>query len=146
MRLRELQLVYRPVAGTLPGPRPRLMNARSAADVLRPLIEDEAVEVFGALFLNTKHEPLAWHVVSRGTLDSTLVHPRDVLKAACLANAASLILAHNHPSGDPTPSPDDIQLTSRLVAAGLLVGIEVLDHVVIGHEGRFCSLRETRLL
>ncbi len=68
-----------------------------------PLIEAEPVEVFGALLLNTKHEPLAWHVVPRGCLDATLVHPREAIKAACLANAAAIVVAHNHPSGDPAP-------------------------------------------
>ena len=74
-------------------------------------------------------------------LDSTLVHPREVFKAAMLANAAAIVLAHNHPSGDPTPSPDDMALTRRLVDAGRLIGVDVLDHIVIG-DGRHVSFRE----
>ena len=70
-----------------------------------------------------------------------MVHPREVFKAALLANAASIVLAHNHPSGDPAPSPDDVALTRRLVDAGRLLGVEVLDHIVIG-EGRYVSVRE----
>ena len=70
-----------------------------------------------------------------------LVTPRDVFKAAILANAAAVILAHSHPSGDPTPSRDDVELTSRLTAAGVLLGIEVLDHIVVG-DGRYVSFKE----
>jgi DNA repair protein RadC len=84
---------------------------------------------------------IAYHEVSRGTLDATLVHPREVFKAALLSNAASIILTHNHPSGDPTPSPDDHQLTRRLVDAGRLIGVEVLDHIIVG-DGRYFSFRE----
>jgi DNA repair protein RadC len=98
--------------------------------------------VFGLMLLNTKHEPLAWHVLSRGTLDSTLIHPREAIKVACLANAAALIVAHNHPSGDPTPSPDDVATSARLRQAFELVGIGLLDFVIIGEAGHYCSLRE----
>jgi DNA repair protein RadC len=102
---------------------------------LRNLLDHEAVEVFLILCLNTKHSLLAYHELSRGTLDSTLVHPREVFKAAMLANAASVVLGHNHPSGDPTPSPDDIALTMRLVQAGELLGVRVLDHLILGGDG-----------
>ena len=148
MRLRELHVVYRPVVGGIlpPGPRPRLTTAHAAVQIIAPLIESEPVEVFGALLLNTKGEPLAWHVVSRGCLDSTLVHPREVLKAACLANAASLIVAHNHPSGDPEPSPEDVSITQRLASAMTLVGIQLLDSLVIGEHGRYVSLRDRGVL
>jgi DNA repair protein RadC len=105
------------------------------------MLQDEASEVFAILCLSTKHRVLAYHEVSRGCLDSTLVHPREVFKAAILANAASVVLAHNHPSGDPTPSPDDMTLTRRLVDAGRLIGVDVLDHIVIG-DGRYVSFRE----
>ena len=146
MRLRELRISYQPVAGVPPGPRPRLSSPAAAATLIAPLIEAEPVEVFGLLLLNTKHEPLAWHVVSRGCLDATLVHPREVIKAACLANAAAVVVAHNHPSGDPDPSPDDVLLTRRLQQALTLVGIELLDSIVVGDEGRYASLRERGLL
>ena len=141
MRLRELRVSYAPLDGVPRGPRPRLNTARDAASLIRPLIEHEAVEVMGLLLLNTKHEPIAWHVLSRGCLDSTLAHPREVIKVACLGNAAAVIVAHNHPSGDPTPSPADLALTQRLNAALSLVGIDLLDAIVIGDEGRYCSLR-----
>jgi len=146
MRLRELQISYRPVAGVTARPRRRLATAASAAEILGPLLEVEAVEVFGVLLLNTKHEPVAWHVLSRGCLDATLVHPREVIKAACLGNAAAVIVAHNHPSGDPEPSGEDVALTQRLRSALALVGIDLLDSIVIGETDRWCSLRERSLL
>jgi DNA repair protein RadC len=97
------------------------------------------------LCLSTKCRVIGYHELSRGILDSTLVHPREVFKAALLANAATLVLAHNHPSGDPTPSFDDVQLTCRLVQAGQIVGVEVADHIVVG-DGRWVSFRDAGLL
>lgn len=142
MRLRELRITYHAVTGAPAGPRSRLTTAAQAAGVIGPLLESEAVEVFGALLLNTKHEPIAWHVLSRGCLDSTLVHPRDLVKAACLGNAAAVIVAHNHPSGDPEPSADDVLLSRRLRDVLTLVGVDFLDSIVIGEAGRYASLRE----
>ncbi len=84
---------------------------------------------------------IAYHEVSRGTLYATLVHPREVFKAALLANAAAIILTHNHPSGDPAPSPDDMALRRRLVDAGTLIGVDVVDHIIIG-DGCYVSFRE----
>jgi DNA repair protein RadC len=148
MRLRELTVRYvvkkddvgRPiVVGRA------LSNPRESAAVLMSLLENEPSEVFAILCLSTKHRVIAYHEVSRGTLDSTLVHPRDVFRAAILANAASLVLAHVHPSGDPMPSPDDGELTRRLVAAGLVLGIDVLDHIIVGH-GRYASFKALGLL
>jgi len=112
----------------------------AAATALTTLLQDEPAEVFAILCLSTKHRVIAYHEVSRGTLDATLVHPREVFKAALLANASAIILAHNHPSGDPTPSRDDIVLTRRLVDAGALIGVDVLDHIVVG-DGRHVSFR-----
>lgn len=143
MRLRELQVRYRPVVEAPAGPRVRLSSPAESVRVIAPLIESETVEVFGLLLLNTKHEPLAWHVLSRGTLDTTLVHPREAIKVACLGNAAAVIVAHNHPSGDPTPSPEDVAVGRRLRETFALVGIELLDAVVIGELGRYASLRES---
>src|SRR5688500_12836502 len=118
-----------------------LVRPCDCAGLLMPLLQDEPCEVFGILCLTTKHRLIAYHEVSRGSLDSTLVHPREVFKAALLANAAAIVLAHNHPSGDPTPSPDDLALTTRLRAVGELIGIDVLDHVVIG-DTRYVSFQE----
>jgi DNA repair protein RadC len=88
-------------------------------------LQDQPGEVFAILCVSTKLRVIAYHEVSRGTLDATLVHPREVFKAALLANAAAIILTHNHPSGDSIPSADDVQLTRRLVDAGALLGVEV---------------------
>jgi DNA repair protein RadC len=118
-----------------------LMTPRESAAVLVPLLQHEPSEVFAVLFLSTRHHVLAYHEVGRGSLDAVLVTPRDVFKAAILANAAAVILCHSHPSGDPTPTRDDFELTSRLAAAGTLLGIEVLDHIVVG-EGRYVSFKE----
>ena len=118
-----------------------LSTPKLAAAAFMTLLQDEPAEVFAMLCLSTKHRVIAYHVVSRGTLDSTLVHPREVFKAAILANAAAIVICHNHPSGDPSPSVDDLELTNRLVATGELLGISVLDHIVVG-EGRYFSFKE----
>jgi DNA repair protein RadC len=118
-----------------------MSTPRESAVALMPLLQHEPSEVFAILCLSTKHRVIAYHEVSRGTLDATLVHPREVFKAAILANAAALVVAHVHPSGDPTPSQDDIELTKRLAAAGTLLGIEVLDHIIVGDE-RYVSFKE----
>lgn len=142
--LRELKIRYTVKTDAVGDPivvgRTVSTPADSAA-VFTTMLQDEASEVFAILCLSTKHRVLAYHEVSRGCLDSTLVHPREVFKAAILANAAAIVLAHNHPSGDPAPSPDDTALTRRLVEAGRLIGVDVLDHVVIG-DGRYVSFRE----
>ncbi len=102
-------------------------------------------EHFIAIHLNARHVPLLLEVVSIGTLSASLVHPREVFRRAITEGCASLILVHNHPSGDPVPSPDDIEITTRLLKVGELVGIEVLDHVVLAGE-RYFSFREEGLL
>ena len=98
-------------------------------------------EQFIIACLNTKNEPTNITVVSVGSLNKAIVHPREVFKTAILSNAASVMAFHNHPSGDTTPSDQDIQLTHRLVEAGELLGIKLLDHLIIG-DGSFTSLKE----
>ncbi|WP_195576360.1 RadC family protein [Paenibacillus sp. 1001270B_150601_E10] len=98
-------------------------------------------EHFICLFLNSKNKVLAQETISIGTLDASLVHPREVFRAAIRHSSASVVCLHNHPSGDPTPSEEDIWITKRLMEAGELVGIEVLDHIVIGDQ-RYVSLKE----
>lgn len=104
-------------------------------------LEHEAVEKFGIVTLTTKNSVAGVHVISVGNLNSAIVHPREVFKAAILNNAASLVCFHNHPSGDPTPSQEDVTMTRRLIEAGELMGIELLDHIIIG-ESRYVSLKE----
>ena len=98
-------------------------------------------ECFVVLLLNTRHRVKGHHLVTTGTLDTTLVHPREVFRAAVVASAQAVILMHNHPSGDPTPSAEDIKVTRELVKAGFVMKIEVLDHVIVGHPTQ-SSLRE----
>ena len=106
-----------------------------------PLLRDLRQEEFHALLLNTQHRVIRNVLVTRGILDASLIHPREVFRAAIVESAAGIILVHNHPSGDPTPSQEDRMVTKQLVAAGSAVGIPVLDHVIIG-EGNFVSLAE----
>ena len=102
-------------------------------------------EHFVCLFLNTKNHIIAQETLSVGSLNASIVHPREVFRAAIKCSSASIVCAHNHPSGDPTPSPEDIRMTRRLCEAGEIVGIDVLDHVVIG-DGQFVSLKEQGLM
>jgi len=104
-------------------------------------VQAEAQEVFGILILNIKNRIVAVHEISRGTLNSSMAHPREVFKPAVLHNAAAIICFHNHPSGDPEPSREDAELSNRLVEAGKILGIEVFDHIVVGDEG-YVSLKE----
>src|SRR5882724_5214098 len=119
---------------------------RDAADVFR-LVRDRAqseeVEAFNVLLLNGKNRLLACSEVSRGSLTAALVHPREVFRLAIAWGAAAVILQHNHPSGDPTPSAEDRAITERLRQVGELVGSRVLDHVVVGTGEAFCSLAES---
>ena len=146
MPVLELQIVYSRAVAERGWHGHRLRNASEAADEFRPRLEPEAVEVFGVLALSTRHDSVGYHEVSRGCLSSPVVHPREVFKAAVLSNAAAIIVAHNHPSGDPVPSADDIELTLRLRAAGELLGIDLVDHIVIDHHGRYFSFRESGCL
>ena len=127
------------------GERPRMSRPAEVAALLWDYLKDTDREHFAALLLDTKTRLIGLTTVSVGDLTSALVHPREVFKPAILANAASVILAHNHPSGDPQPSPEDCQVTRRPSEAGELLGIEVLDHVIVGGVGRYVSLREKGL-
>ena len=104
-------------------------------------VQEEAQEVLGILILNIKNKIVAVHEISRGTLNASVIHPREVFKPAVLDNAAAIICFHNHPSGDPKPSKEDVNITNRLVEAGEILGIEILDHIIVG-DGRYVSLKE----
>jgi DNA repair protein RadC len=121
--------------------RMQVTSPRSVADLLLPQYGSRPVEQFGVVLLDTKHRVLRTTVVSVGTLDASIVHPREIFREATAAGAAAIVLFHNHPSGDPEPSDDDVQLTRRLMAAGVLMGIDVIDHVILA-DVRYCSLRE----
>ncbi len=121
---------------------------RCPEDVCSLLMEDLRNmdrEYFLALLLNTKNQVLAKETISIGTLNASMVHPRELFKVAIRRSAAAVILVHNHPSGDPTPSREDIALTKRLQEAGEIIGIDVLDHIVIG-DNRFTSLKSQGLI
>lgn len=114
-----------------------------AVALIQDFLEDADREKFVVAYLNNRHEPTAIHTVSIGTLSSSLVHPREVMKAAILSNAKAMLLSHNHPSGwDVNPSNEDINITKRLVEAGKIIGIEILDHVIIGENGKYYSFKE----
>jgi DNA repair protein RadC len=126
--------------------RPRVTTPQEAARVLAQYVGESDREEFVVALLTVRHRLIGLHTVSVGCLTSSLVHPREVFKPALLASAAALVVAHNHPSGDPEPSAEDIALTRRLVSAGTLLGIEVLDHVILGEDGRHVSLKERGLV
>jgi DNA repair protein RadC len=121
--------------------RPRLTTPERVAGFLLPSHGAAPVERIGLVALDTCHHPVAVRVVSVGSLDATLFHPREVFREAALASAAAIVLFHDHPSGDPTPSQEDLALTARMVRAGEVMGIEVVDHVILA-DHRYCSLRE----
>ncbi len=127
------------------GTAPVLLTPEDAARHLLPRYAARPVETFGLLALDVRHRLKRESVVSVGCLTSSLVHPREVFQEAVVSRAAALILFHNHPSGDPEPSAEDVALTRRLVSAGALMGIEVLDHLILG-AGRFVSLKERGVL
>jgi len=125
---------------TIPSPLRVVRSPEEAAAVLREVIGDYDRETFAVLLLDTKNRLIAVHIASIGLLDSAPVHPREIFKAAILANARAVILGHNHPSGDPQPSAQDMRVTHLLAEAGRLLEIQVLDHIIIG-DGTHVSLR-----
>ena len=139
IRVVKVSYVREPCGTYVAGP-----TIRQGADIaqqLRAMVGDSTREHFIAFLLNGRHRLQAAHVCSIGTAGNTMVHPREVFQAAIVANATAIVVAHNHPSGDPTPSGEDKQVTDRLRQAGQLIGIEVLDHVILGGD-RFYSFAE----
>ena len=124
-----------------PAERPQFMTPRDVGEYLLPLFGSYPVERFGVLLLDTRHRLVRTRILSVGSLDASVVHPREVFREAILAGAAAVVLFHNHPSGDPSPSRDDLSLTRRLTTAGDIVGIDVIDHVVLA-DSRYASMKE----
>ena len=116
-------------------------DASDAARVARAFLQDEDREHFIVMMVSCQNALTGLHTVSVGTINQALVGPREVFRAAILANAASIIVAHNHPSGDPEPSPEDLVVTDRLRKVGELLEIPLLDHIIVGPYDRFVSLR-----
>ena len=137
----------RKMAAELRADAPLLDTPERIADLLREESRPQDVEQFRVVLLNTRRRLIGLETISQGTIDTLLVHPREVFKRAIAANASAVVLVHNHPSGDPTPSEADIKVTRDLIRAGQLLKIEVLDHVIIGRrtmerQKDYVSLRE----
>jgi DNA repair protein RadC len=150
-RVREFVCTYRTLRDdegqAVRLPTLALSDPRIAAATLAPLLANEVVEVFAVACLSTKHRLLAWHVLSRGTRSSTSISLPDVFVPACLTpGTTALLVVHNHPSGDPTPSPDDARLTLRLAQAADVLDLPLLDHLIVGDAGRYFSFREAGTL
>ena len=135
----------RRVALLEPAQRLTIKAPDDVAALLLPRFRYESREHFLAVLLSTKNHVLKTAVISIGSLNASIVHPRELFREAINCRAAAVILAHNHPSGDPTPSPEDVALTRKLVEAGSLLDIPVLDHLILG-DGKFISLKEKGIL
>ena len=116
-------------------------SPKEAYEIAKDMLQDKDREVLLACFLNTKNEPIAVNVVSVGSLNSSIIHPREIFKVALLCNAASFILFHNHPSGSVEPSSEDISATQRIKECGVFMGISLIDHIIVGDE-KFYSMLE----
>jgi DNA repair protein RadC len=125
--------------------RPLVKKPEEVLDLIKGRLAGKKEEHFLALFLNTRGQVIKIVEISVGSLDASIVHPRELFREAMSASAASVVLAHNHPSGDPEPSSEDIKLTQRLIQVGELVGIDVLDHIIVG-DGTFTSLKRKGLV
>ena len=122
-----------------------ISSPTDSAEIIRNFIADSDREQMIVCCLDTKNQPTSISIVSIGSLNSAIVHPREIFKTAILSNSASIIIAHNHPSGNTDPSHEDIVLTNRLDEAGKLIGIKLLDHLIIG-QGCYTSFKEDGLL
>ena len=122
-----------------------IKDPEAVVKAIRASIQDKAKEHFKLILLNPRNKIIGISTISVGTLNASLVHPREVFKDAIKHSAASVVLAHNHPSGDPEPSEDDLKITKKLVESGTILGIEVIDHIVIG-KNNFCSFKERGLI
>jgi DNA repair protein RadC len=125
-----------------PGERRQIRHPHEAAAYLMPRFGGRPVEQFGVVLLDSKHRVIRTAVLALGSLNTLGVEPREIFREAALGGAAAIVVFHNHPSGDPTPSPDDVELTRRVAAAGVLMGIDVVDHVILG-DGQYCSFKES---
>lgn len=120
----------------------RINSPSVASNLMETFLDGLDREELIVLSLDTKNQPTTINVCSRGSINSSIVHPREVFKTAILSNAASIIIGHNHPSGDTTPSNEDLSITKRLIDAGKILGINLIDHIIIGSDGDYTSLKE----
>ncbi len=126
-----------------PGGKPLSIGGPDDLERFVEPLKHYSEEHFVAFHLDAKNQVTGYHIVSHGTVSASLVHPREVFKAALLANSHAIIVAHNHPAGSMAPSVEDIEVTETLIKAGDLMGIKVIDHIIVSSNG-LCSLRETR--
>jgi DNA repair protein RadC len=138
----EIQRIKQVIQEVEGGEKYIIRSPEDAAKIASYFIGDEDREVFFVMCLNTKNHVVAVHRCHVGALNASIVHPREVLKTAILNNSASIIVAHQHPSQDTRPSREDIEVTQRLVEAGKILGIEVLDHLIVNEKANFTSLKE----
>lgn len=122
-----------------------IKSPKDAEKLGRMFLENADREKFMICCLNTKNEPTVINIVSVGSINKSIVHPREVFKTAILSNAASIVMFHNHPSGDIEPSNEDVDITNRLKKCGDIIGINVMDHIIIG-DNQYCSFKEKGLL
>ena len=134
----------RRVLGNTRRPKTRISSPKEVSDYVSALLKGLEKEHFLVLHLDAKNRLIGQEMVSVGILDSAYAHPREIFQGAIVAGAKSVIVAHNHPSGDPSPSKEDKEITKRLQSAGKILGIELLDHVIVG-DGGFVSMREEGL-
>ena len=137
LEIREIEYSY--------DKRPKISGMDDVIKAVKPMIADQNKEFFIALYLNTKNGIIKQEVISVGSLNANVVHPREVFRTACMVSASSIIVAHNHPSGDPAPSREDIEITKKLAEAGKMMGIELLDHVILGQDRNY-GFKENGLL
>jgi DNA repair protein RadC len=129
LEIREIEYTYEK--------RPEISSMDDVGRAIKPMIADSNKEFFIALYLNTKNGILKQEIISIGSLSSNTVHPREVFRNACMVSASCIVVAHNHPSGDPAPSREDIEITKKLSEAGKIIGITLLDHVIIGYDRNY---------
>lgn len=129
----------------LPFPKPCISYPGDVIGLLQRQLAFQDREIFCIVILDARNQVLGVNTVSIGSISASIVHPRETFRPAILMGASSIILSHCHPSGDPSPSKDDLELTRRLHKAGEILGIEVLDHIIIA-DSRFCSLKEKGLI
>lgn len=140
--LAAIELGRRTLTSTAPV-RPRFLCARDIAGYLLPQYGAHAVERFGVVLLDTRHRLLSTRLISVGSLDTSVANPREIFREALLVGAAAVVVFHNHPSGDATPSRDDEEVTMRLGVAGKIVGVELVDHLILA-DVQYSSMRESR--
>lgn len=143
-KLRRVRLVEVVMDTTLEGAL-RVEGPEDVARIARAILPTDR-EGFVVIHLDSRHHVRSVELASIGSLNASIVHPREVFKAAILANASAIIVAHNHPSGDPEPSNEDIAITKRLGKAGEILGIDLLDHVIVGGRKKLYSMRAERAL